>query len=116
MFTRRVIMGIKADSVAEFARIVDSQILPQLHGQKGCRYEDSSITALLSEAVINSYWDTEEYAQVYDGSAYLDGLKALSDVSDGAPRVESFHISSSTFHLVTAQRRGAYRTSRMGKN
>ena len=105
MFTRRVIMGIKADSAAEFARIVESRILPQLRGQKGCRYEDSSITPALSEAVINSYWDTEECAEAYNGSAYLDGLKALAGVADGAPQVETFHISSSTFHMVTAQRR-----------
>jgi hypothetical protein len=105
MFTRRVIMGIKAGSVAEFTRIVDSLILPQLHGQKGCRFEDSSITPKLSEAIINSYWDTEEYAESYNGLAYLDGLKALSDVTEGAPHVETFHISSSTFRMVTAQRR-----------
>ena len=33
MFTRRIIMQIKADAAAEFTRIVELQLLPPLRGQ-----------------------------------------------------------------------------------
>jgi hypothetical protein len=113
MFTRRVIMQIKAGAAAEFTRIIELRVLPPLRGQEGCRHEDTFITPLFSEAVVNSYWDTEEYAQAYSRTAYPNVLKALAGVLDGAPRVESFQISSSTFHELTANRRGAYRASHL---
>jgi hypothetical protein len=111
MFTRRVVFQIKADSSAEFTRIIRGEVLPMLCAQEGCRHEDIFVTPELSEGVLNSYWDTEERARAYDRSAYQEGLKALAGVLDGAPRVESFHVSSATFHAITAPRRAAYRAS-----
>ena len=116
MFTRHLIMKLKADSADEFSRIMESDILPPLRGQKGCRHEESFISAGLSEAVINSYWDTPEYAEAYNRTVYLEGLEALAGVLDGAPRVETFEISSSTFHRLTADRRAAFRTSKLGRD
>jgi hypothetical protein len=42
-------------------------------------------------------------------------LEALSKVLEGRPQVETFNISSSTFHRLTASRREAYRTSKLGR-
>jgi hypothetical protein len=115
MFTRRVIMGIKADSSAEFTRIVEGRVLPVLRGQKGCRHADSFTNPILSESVVNSYWDMEEYAEAYAAAADTDGLRDLAGVADGVPRVETFHISSSTFHKVTESNRHAYRAAQLGR-
>lgn len=115
MYTRRVIFNFKADSSAEFDRILRDDLLPLLRSQDGCRHEDIYINPPFSEAVLNSYWDTEARAQAYEGGAYLEGLKALAGVLDGAPRVESFHVSSATFHSITAPRREAYRLSHFGR-
>jgi quinol monooxygenase YgiN len=111
MFTRRVVFRIRADSSAEFTRIVEGQFLPPLRAQDGCRHEDTFITPEFSEAVINSYWDTEECAAAYARTAYPEALEALAGVLDGEPRVESFHVSSLTFRQITANRRGWHRTS-----
>lgn len=111
MFTRRVVFRLRPDSSAEFARIVEGRFLPQLRAQQGCRHEDTFITPEFSEAVVNSYWDTEEYAAVYARTAYPEGLQALAGVLDGAPRVETFQISGSTFHKIIANGRGDSRTS-----
>jgi hypothetical protein len=115
MFTRRVIMGIKADSAAEFTRIVEGHVLPGLRGQKGCRHAEGFTNTILSESVVNSYWDMEEYAEAYAAGADTDGLRDLADVVDGVPRVETFHISSSTFCMVTAKSRHAYRAAQLGR-
>ncbi len=66
MFTRRVIFQIKADSSDEFTRIIRGDIFPLLRAQEGCRHEDTFITPQFSEAVLNSYWDTEARAEAYD--------------------------------------------------
>jgi hypothetical protein len=115
MFTRRVVFQIKADSSAEFTRITRGDVLPLLRAQAGCRHEETFITPELSEAVVNSYWDTEEHAEAYDRSAYQESLKALAGVLEGVPRVESFYVSSATVHAVTAPRREAYRAAHYGK-
>lgn len=111
MFTRRDIFRLKADSSAEFSRIAEGQVLPPLHGQQGCRHEQAFVNPELSEALINSYWDTEECVETYHRTAYAEGLKALAGVLEGVPQVETFHISSSTFHKLTANRREAGRIS-----
>jgi hypothetical protein len=115
MFTRRVIMNIKPGSAAEAGRIFEDEIIPPLRGQKGMRHDDTFISPQLSEAVLNSYWDTQECAESYDRAAYPAALSALAEVLEGIPEVETFNVSSATFHQITAPRRATYRTSQLGK-
>jgi quinol monooxygenase YgiN len=115
MFTRHVVMKIKPDCTAALARIVESAVAPSLRAQRGCRHEETFITPELREAVLNSYWDTEGYAEAYHGAVYPAALAALAGVIDGTPQVESFGISSSTFHEITANRRLAYRDSQLDR-
>jgi len=115
MFTRRVILNIKPGSAAEAGRIFDGAVLPLLRKQKGMRHDDTFISPELSEAILNSYWDTQEHAESYGRAAYTATLKALAEVLEGTPQVETFSISSSTFHLLTARRREAYRASQQGR-
>ena len=115
MFTRRDIMNIKHGSAAEVGRIVEDVIIPPLRGQKGLRHDDTFISPVLSEAVLNSYWDTQECAEAYSRAAYPAALAALAEVLEGTPKVETFNISSSTFHQLTARRREAQRASTFGR-
>ena len=115
MFTRRDIMNIKPGSAAEVGRIFKDEVIPPLRGQKGMRHDDIFISPVLSEAVLNSYWDSQECAESYGRAAYPAALEALSKVLEGRPQVETFNISSSTFHRLTASRREAYRTSKLGR-
>ena len=41
MFARHVIIKLKANSVVEFPRIIESDVLPVVHKQKGFRDEIS---------------------------------------------------------------------------
>ena len=116
MFTRRVIMNIKPGSAAEVGRIVESEIIPALRGQRGMRHDDTFITPRISEAVLNTYWDSRECAESYGRAAYPSALSALAGVLEGAPEVETFDISSATFHQLTAPRRDEYRASTFGRN
>ena len=111
MFTRHLIMQLKPDSAAEFARITEREVIPLLRQQKGFRHESTLITPELSEAVVNSYWDTEGYAAAYNRTGYPAVLKALAKVVEGTPEVQTFEISNPTFHRITAKRREANRGS-----
>lgn len=115
MFTRRVVINFKPGSAAEVRRIFEDEVIPPMRRQKGMRHDDIFISPEISEALINSYWDTQEYADGYDRLAYPAALESLSKVLVGAPRVETFGISSATFHHITARRRQAHRASTLGR-
>ena len=115
MFTRRVIMNIKPGTAAEVGRIFEGEVIPPLRRQRGMRHDDIFISPELSEAVLNSYWDTQEYAERYGLEEYPSALIALAEVLEGTPTVETFSVSSSTFRQVTSRRREAYRASALGR-
>ena len=103
MFTRHVIMQLKANSAAEFTRTVEKEVLPMLRKQKGFRDEITFISTDDSEAIANSFWETKEDAEAYDQTGYPQVLKALSKVVEGTPRVGTAVVSNSTFHKIAAQ-------------
>jgi heme-degrading monooxygenase HmoA len=103
MFTRHVTMKLKANSAAEFNRIIENEVLPLLRKQKGFRDEIIFIAPERSEAVANSFWDTKADAQAYNSTGYPELLKTLSTVVEGTPTVETFEVSNSTFHKIAAQ-------------
>jgi heme-degrading monooxygenase HmoA len=100
MFTRHVTMKLKPNSAAEFNRIIENEVLPLLRKQKGFRDEITFVAPERSEAIGNSFWDTQEDAQAYNSAGYPEELKALSNVLEGTPTVELFEVSSSTFHKL----------------
>ena len=103
MFARHVTMKLKANSAAEFPRIIENEILPLLRKQKGFRDEITFVAPERSEAVGNSFWDTKEEAEAYSRTGYPEVLKALSEVVEGTPKVETFEVANSTFHNVAAK-------------
>ncbi|MGH9967076.1 MAG: antibiotic biosynthesis monooxygenase family protein [Pyrinomonadaceae bacterium] len=103
MFARHVTMKLKANSTAEFNRIIENEVLPLLRKQKGFRDEITFIAPERSEAVGNSFWDTKEDAEAYNSTGYPEILKALSKVVEGTPTVETFEVASSTLHKIAAK-------------
>jgi len=102
MFNRHVTLQLKANSAVEFTRIIEKEIIPLLRKQKGFRDEYTAVATERSEAVGNSFWDTKEDAEAYNRTGYPEVLKALSNVVNGTPRVETFEVSNSTFHKIAA--------------
>jgi heme-degrading monooxygenase HmoA len=103
MFTRHVTMKLKANSAAEFNRVINNEIVPLLRKQKGFRDEITYVAAERSEAVANSFWDTKEDAEAYNRTGYPEVLKTLSKVVEGTPTVEIFEVATSTCHKNLAQ-------------
>src|ERR1044071_4634398 len=101
MFTRCVIMNIKPGSAAEAGRIFEDEVIPPLRGRKGMRHDDTFVSSELSEAVLNSYWDTQECAESYGREAYPAALTALAEGLQGTPTVEAFSVSAWASHTIT---------------
>jgi heme-degrading monooxygenase HmoA len=103
MFTRNVTMKLKANSAAEFTRVIENEIIPILRKQKGFRDEVTFVAPERAEAVANSFWDTKEDAEAYNRAGYQEALKTLSKVVEGTPKVETFEVANSTFHKIAAK-------------
>ena len=103
MYTRHVTMKLKANSALEFARIIENEILPLLRKQQGFRDEITFVAPERSEGVGISFWETKENAEAYNRTGYPEILKTLAQVVEGAPKVETFELSSSTLHKLAAK-------------
>src|SRR5712692_4317518 len=102
MFARSVTVRLKSNSVAEFNRTMEKDILPLLQKQRGFRDEISLVASNGSEAVGISLWDQKEDADAYNRITYTEVEKVLSRVIEGTPQVQTYEVGSSTFHKVAA--------------
>src|SRR5271169_3761104 len=100
MFARKVSMHLKANSAAELTRRLDKDILPLLRKQKGFRDEITFVTTGGKDAFGISLWDRTEDAEAYNRGTYPEVVKLLATVVEGTPQVETYEVSTSTFHKI----------------
>jgi heme-degrading monooxygenase HmoA len=103
MFARTVSIRLKPNSVAEFNRALENEILPLLRKQKGFRDELALVAPNGSEVLAISLWDQKENADTYRRETFPEVLKTLGKVVEGVPQVQTYQVSSSTFHKIAAQ-------------
>ena len=103
MFARNVNIRIKPNGITDFNRTMEKEVLPLLQKQKGFRDELTLVSENGSEAVGISLWDRREDAEAYNRTTFPEVQKILSKVIDGAPRVQTYEVGSSTFHKVASR-------------
>ena len=103
MFSRNVSMRLKPNSVTEFTKTLENEIIPLLRKQKGFQDEITFVVPGGTEAVGVSLWDQKENAEAYDRGTYPQVLNALSKVIEGTPKVQAYEVSNSTFHNIAAR-------------
>src|SRR5713101_5991494 len=103
MFARSVTVRLKPNSVVEFNRTFEKEILPLLQRQKGFRDEITLVAANGSEVVGISLWDQKDDAEAYHRATYPEVQKLLSKVCEGTPQVQTYEVSTSTIHKVAAR-------------
>src|SRR5258707_14380289 len=100
MFTRRVSMHLKPNSVAEFTKTIENAIHPLLRKQKGFQDEITFVVPGGTEAFGFSLWDNRENAEAYNRETYPEVAKILARVVEGTPKVETYEVANSTFHKI----------------
>jgi heme-degrading monooxygenase HmoA len=103
MFARNVSMRLKPNSVGEFTRTLENEVIPLLRKQKGFQDEISLVIPNGTEAVAISFWDQKENAEAYNRGAYPEVQKVLGKVLDGTPQVQTYEVGNSTFHKIAAR-------------
>jgi hypothetical protein len=100
MFARTVSFRLKAGRSAEFTQVFDKDILPLLRKQKGFQDEIALVATGGEDAMGISLWDAKENAETYARGSYAGVLKTLQPMIQGEPRVQTYDVSSSTFHKI----------------
>ena len=100
MFARNVALRLRPNTLNQFKRIFDADIIPLLRKQPGFR--DVITFALTGGADITaiSLWETREDAEAYNTTGYPEVMKSLEPLLDGSPKLRVADIVNSTFHKV----------------
>ena len=102
MFTRYVVVKLKAKTAPEFTRLIEREVIPILRKQKGFLDEITFISPDLTEAVGNSFWETKADAEAYSRHGYAEVMKSLATVVVGTPTIGTANVSNSTIHKIAA--------------
>jgi hypothetical protein len=103
MFARNVTLQLKANTATQFARTLETDVLPVMRKQAGFRDEITFVAPNGTEAVAISLWDRQENAEAYNRDTYPTVLKSLAQVVEGTPQVENYEVANSTWHKIAAR-------------
>ena len=103
MFARKVSLQLKPNSVAEFTRTIENDIIPLLRKQPGFQDEIAFVVPGGTAAVSITVWDQQADAEAYARGTYPQVLKAVANVLEGTPQVDTYAVSNSTFHKIAAR-------------
>jgi hypothetical protein len=102
MFARNVSINLKPNTLTEFMRTMEKEIIPLLRKQKGFQDEITLSVPGGREVLALSFWDQNKNAQAYHSSGYPEVLKILGKFLDGTPHVRTFDVVGSTLQKVAA--------------
>jgi hypothetical protein len=102
MFARNVSLRLKPNTLSEFTRIFEKEVIPMLRKQRGFRDEIAFAVPGGLDVVAISLWDSKDYAEAYDTAGYPEVLKILDELLDGTPKVQVSDVISSTIHKPAA--------------
>ena len=100
MFAREVTIHLKPDSQTKFTQTIEKVIIPLLRLQRGFKDEIALVVSGGRKAVAISMWDQKENAETYNSTKYPEVLKAMVDVIEGTPKVETYEVSNSTWYKI----------------
>jgi hypothetical protein len=106
MFARNVSIHLKSNTLSDYTRTFEKDVLPLLRKQKGFRDDITFAGPGGIDVNAISLWENKADAEAYNANAYPQVLKTLARFIEGTPKVETSDVVNSTFHknaeLVTA--------------
>lgn len=100
MFARSVALRLRPNTLNEFQRAFDAQVIPMLRKQPG--FKDVITLAMTggADVIAISLWESREHAEAYHAAGYPPVIKSLEPLLDGSPKLRVSDIVNSTFHKV----------------
>jgi heme-degrading monooxygenase HmoA len=107
MYARQVSMELKPNSLTDFTRKLDSEIIPLLRKQAGFRDELTFVEPGGKRTFAVSLWDSKQDAEAYSQKSYAEVAKMLSGLIQGTPQVKTFEVAHSTAHKISPKEKAA---------
>jgi quinol monooxygenase YgiN len=93
-FVRNVEFQVKSGKTTEFTKLFANEVIPVLKQQEGFQHELAMTNG--NHALGISVWKDQASAESYQSKVYPEVLKKLMPMLESAPRVETFHLASTT--------------------
>ena len=104
MFARNVSFHLKSNSLSDYTRSFEKDVLPLLRKQNGFKDEITFAGPGGVDVTVISLWENKKDADNYNASLYPQVLKTLARFIEGTPQVHTFDVVTSTLQqheLVT---------------
>jgi len=101
MYARNVAIRLKPNTLGDFTKTFETNVLPILRRQKGFQDEITFAMPNGVDVVAISLWESKENAEAYNTAGYPDVLKKLEKFLDGSPKLRVSDVISSTLHTAT---------------
>ena len=100
MFARNVSIHLKSNTLSDYTRTFENEVLPLLRKQNGFKDEITFAGPGGVDVTAISLWENKIDAEAYNTNAYPEVVKIFSKVVDGTPRVQTCEVVNSTFHKI----------------
>ena len=100
MFARNVSFHLKSNTLSDYTRTFENEVLPLLRKQKGFKDEITLSNPGSQDVIAISLWENKANAETYNTNTYPQVLTTLARMIEGTPKVQTFEAVTSTFHNV----------------
>jgi len=100
MYARNVSIHLKSNSLSDYTRTFEMEVLPLLRKQKGFKDEITFAGAGGVDVTAISLWENKADADAYNTNAYPEVLKSMARFTEGTPKVQTSEVTNSTFHKI----------------
>ncbi len=97
MYARHVSFQLKSNTLSDYTRSFEKDILPLLRRQNGFKDEITLAGPGGVDVTAISLWDNKKDADTYNTNTYPQVLKTLARFIEGTPQVRTFDVVTSTF-------------------
>jgi hypothetical protein len=98
MFSRHVSIHLKSNTLSDYTRTFENDVLPLLRKQKGFKDEITFARTGGVDVTAISLWENK--TEAYNANTYPQVLKAMARFIEGTPKVQTSDVVTSTFHKL----------------
>jgi hypothetical protein len=100
MFARNVSIHLKSNTLSDYTRTFEKDVLPLLRKQKGFKDEITFAGPGGVDVTAISLWENKTDADAYNTNTYPQVLKTMAGFIEGTPKVQTSDVVNSTFHKI----------------
>ena len=100
MFSRHVSIHLKPNTLFDYTRTFENDVLPLLRKQKGFKDEITFAGTGGVDVTAISLWENKTDAEAYNTNTYPQVLKTMARFIEGTPTVHTSDVVNSTFHKI----------------